>query len=165
MLSERQRRQAVARQFEIQMPKYPLSIRERLTNYRYKMFDEERGVELLAICLHSSFSFYELRMNLQRYGIELAIVQRHDACIPLRCLELDSGLMFAPASTPVGVSRPIEEIQRKNATEMRLFLSELITGTERAYQELAAMPERTRKRYIALREQYLQPKIGRPWAS
>jgi len=165
MQSERQRRQAVARQFEIQMPKYPLSIRERLTNYRYKMFDEKRNVELLAICLLSSFSFYELRMNLQRYGIELAIVQRHDACIPLWCLELDSGMMFAPASIPVGIARPTEQIQRRNKDEMHLFLSELITGTERAYHELATMPERTRKRYIALREQYLQPKVGRPWAS
>lgn len=55
MQSERQRRQTVARQFEIQMPKYPLKILERLTNYRYLMFDEEREVEMLGICLLSSF--------------------------------------------------------------------------------------------------------------
>jgi hypothetical protein len=85
--------------------------------------------------------------------------------IPLWCLEMDSGMMFAPASTPIGIARPTEQIQRRNKDEMHLFLSELITGTERAYQELKNMPDRTRKRYLQLREQYLQPKVGRPWAS
>jgi hypothetical protein len=31
--------------------------------------------------------------------------------------------------------------------------------------ELKDMPDRTRQRYLVLREQYLQPKVGRPWAS
>jgi len=165
MSSERQRRAGVMRQFEIQMPKYPLKILKRLTNFKYLMFEEEKEIEMLTTVLVSSFDFYELRMNIQRYGVALVVVQRHDACVPLWCLELDSGVLYAPASTPTDIARPDDQIQRRNKDEMHLFLSELITGTERAYQELRDMPERTRKRYLALREKYLLPKVGRPWSS
>src|SRR5260370_40566271 len=58
-ISPRQRRAGVMRQFELQMPKYPLRIVERLTNYRYRMFDEARGAEMLATVLVSSFDFYQ----------------------------------------------------------------------------------------------------------
>ena len=54
-MDERQRRIATTRQFELQMPKYPLKILERLTNFRYRMIEEDRNMEMLATVLASSF--------------------------------------------------------------------------------------------------------------
>jgi len=81
-LSERQKRALVAHQFELQMPKYPLKILERLTNYRYRMYDEKLEVEELATTLAHSFDFYEYRMNL-RGGIDLIVCQKHNSALPV----------------------------------------------------------------------------------
>ena len=95
-MSERQRRIAVMRQFELQYPKYPLQILERLTNFRYRMFEQERKMEMLATVLASSFDFYEHRLNLSKYGFSLIICQRHNAAVPLFVLELDTGMLYEP---------------------------------------------------------------------
>src|SRR2546430_16117511 len=86
VLSERQKRALVAHQFELQMPKYPLKILERLTNYRYRMYDEKLEVEELATTLAHSFDFYEYRLNLQS-GVDLIVCQKHNAVLPVWCLE------------------------------------------------------------------------------
>lgn len=171
MLSERQQRIAVMRQFELQYPKYPLDILERLTNFRYRMFEQERGVEMLATVLASSFDFYEHRLNLSKHGFTLIICQKHNAAVPLFTLELDSGMLYEPAAVPdrapdrrpesTGEAKRI----RRTPDEMKILLSQIILGAKAGMAELEAMPDRTRQRYLALREQYLQLKIGRPWAS
>src|SRR3954451_9638661 len=99
-MSERQERVAIMRQFELQMPKYPLRILERLTNFRHRMLEQERGMEMLATVLASSFDFYEHRLNLAKHGFSLIICQKHNAAVPLFTLELDTGMLYEPGTTP-----------------------------------------------------------------
>jgi len=164
------------RQFELQMPKYPLKILERLTNFRYRMFEEERGVEMLATVLASSFDFYEHRLNLAKHGFSLIVCQKHNAAVPLFTLELDTGMLYEPSATPDKAPdrRPnkapdeaTKEAKRKRRTadEMKILISQIIIGAQSGMNELEHMPDRTRQYYLVLRELYLQPKVGRPWAS
>jgi len=145
-LTERQKRALVAQQFELQMPKYPLKILDRLTNYRYRMYDEKLKVEELATTLAHSFDFYEYRMNL-RGGIQLIVCQLHNSALPVWCLELETTMLYKPGTAP-DMDRPIEGRKRRTA-----------------YEELEDMEPRTRQRYLDLRQRYLKPKVGRPWMS
>ncbi len=163
-ISERQRRLAVTRQFELQMPKYPLQIIERLTNFRYRVFEQERGIEMLATVLASSFDFYEHRLNLAKNGFTLIVCQKHNAAVPLWTLELDTGAMYDPG-TINALGRPQGSRKRRTADEQCILISQIILGAQAGMEELEDMPERTRQRYLAMRAAYLQPKIGRPWAS
>jgi hypothetical protein len=173
MLSERQRRIAVMRQFELQMPKYPLRILERLTNFRYRMFEQERQVEMLATVLASSWDFYEHRLNLSKHGFSMVVCQKHNAAVPLFVLELDTGMLYEPGAVPdkapdrALIKAPAKEGHRKRRTpdEIKIFVSQIIIGASAGMVELHNMPDRTRQYYLQLREQYLQPKVGRPWAS
>jgi hypothetical protein len=154
------------------MPKYPLRILERLTNFRYHMFEEQRGVEMLATVLASSFDFYEHRLNLSKHGFSLIVCQKHNAAVPLFTLELTTGILYEPAAVPDRApdrspDKPVIEGRRRRRTrdEQRILISQIILGASAGMRELEHMPERTRQYYLVLREQYLQPKVGRPWAS
>lgn len=160
-MDERQKRVAVMRQFELQYPKYPIRILERLTNFRYRLFNEQHNVEMLATVLPSSFDFYEHRLNLAKHGFSLIVCQKHNAAVPLFTLELDTGVLYEPATTPD--KRPVRK--RRTTDEMKILISQIIIGAQSGMAELEGMPERTRQRYLQLREQFLQPKVGRPWAS
>jgi hypothetical protein len=159
--SERQKRALVARQFELQMPKYPLRILERLSNYRYKMFDEARKVEELATTLASSFDFYEYRMNL-RGGIDLIVCQKHNSALPVWCLELETAMLYKPGTGPE-LDRP--DRKRRTADEQKLFISQLILGVDVARDELLRLDPRSQQRYLLLRQKYLKARLGRPWVS
>jgi hypothetical protein len=159
-------------QLELQMPKYPMKILERLTNFRYRMFEEERQLEMLATVLASSWDFYEHRLNLGKYGFSMVICQKHNAAVPLFVLELDTSILYEPAAIPDkapdhDISTMTIEKKRKRRTpdEQKILISQIILGASAGMSELKAMPERTRQYYLVLREQYLQPKVGRPWAS
>jgi hypothetical protein len=160
-MTEQQTRKAVMRQLELQMPRYPMKIVERLTNFRYRMFEEERGVEMLATVLASSWDFYEHRLNLSKHGFILVICQKHNAAVPLYCLELDTGVLYEPGAVPTLRS----DRKRRTTDEMRILISQIIIGSDAGMSELHSMPDRTRQRYLKLREAYLLPKVGRPWAS
>lgn len=160
-LTERQKRAMVARQFELQMPKYPLKILDRLSNYRYKMLDEARKVEELATTLARSFDFYEYRMNL-RGGIDLIVCQKHNAALPVWCLELETAMLYQPGTGPE-IDRP--DRKRRTQDEQKLFISQLVLGVDVAHEELREMDPRTRQRYLALRQKYLKTRPGRPWVS
>src|SRR5712675_403506 len=154
-------RKQVMRQFELQMPKYPLKILERLTNFRYRMFEEQRGVEMLATVLVSSFDFYEHRLNLAKHGYSLIVAQKHNAAVPLFVLELDTGVLYEPGT--ITNDRPVRK--RRTSDEMKVLISQIIIGAKAGMSELESMPERTRQRYLQLRAEYLMPRVGRPWAS
>lgn len=161
MFSERQRRVATMRQFELQYPKYPLDILERLTNFRYRTFEQERNQEMLATVLATSWDFYEHRLNLAKHGFSLIICQKHNSACPLFVLELDTQVMYEPGAVP----ERREERKRRTSDEQKILISQIIIGASAGMAELKDMPDRTRQRYLVLREQYLQPKVGRPWAS
>lgn len=162
-MTERQKRQAAMYQFELQAgPRFGMEVRERLTNYRYVLHDLTYQKDLTAMVLAESFDFYEYRLNKGAKRVDLVICQRHNAALPIRVLELETGDMYTPGAIP-----PIARPQRvkRNREESRLFVSMLLAGIDGAYEDLRAMPERTRQRYLAMRDEYLKPKVGRPWAS
>jgi hypothetical protein len=169
-LSERQKRALVAHQFELQMPKYPLKILDRLSNFRYRMFDEKLRKEELATTLAHSFDFYEYRMNL-RGGIDLIICQKHNAALPIWCLELETAMLYDPSAVPDiapdrALKKPLEgKKRRRTQDEQKLFISQLVLGVDTAYDALSTMDPRTQQRYLILRQKYLKTKPGRPWVS
>lgn len=127
---------------------------------------------MLATVLASSWDFYEHRLNLSKHGFSMIICQKHNAAVPLFTLELDTGMLYEPAAVPDRApdrktTTLSQEKQRKRRTpdEMKILVSQIILGASVGMAELENMPERNRQRYLALREQYLQPKVGRPWAS
>ena len=120
---------------------------------------------MLATTLASSWDFYEHRLNLGKYGFSMIICQKHNASVPLFTLELDTCVLYEPGAVPD--RRPVTESKRKRRTpdEQKILISQIIIGASAGMIELKDMPDRTRQRYLLLREQYLQPKVGRPWAS
>ncbi len=160
--TERQQREQAAYQFELQASKLYLAVRKRLANYRYVVKDELKGVELTAIVLACSFDFYEYRLNRGKQRVDLLVVQRHNAVVPLRVISLDASSEYEPGSSPALVRTGAK---RPNHEETMLLVSKLVLGIEEAKEELAAMPIRTRQRYLQRRDEYLRPRVGRPWAS
>jgi hypothetical protein len=134
---------------------------ERLTNFRYRMIEEDRNQEMLATVLASSFDFYEHRLNLAKHDLSLIVCQKHNAAAPIFTLELDTGILYEPGTPPD--TRAIRK--RRTADEQKVLISQIIIGAEVGMRELRAMPARSRERYLALRAEYLRPKVGRPWAS
>jgi hypothetical protein len=160
-------------QLELQMPKYPMKILERLTNFRYRMFEEERQLGMLATVLASSWDFYEHRLNLSKHGFNMVICQKHNAAVPLFVLELDTCMLYEPGAVPdKAPDRALKKTsdkegkrKRRTPDEQKILISRIIIGASAGMAELKDMPDRTRQYYLQLREQYLQPKVGRPWAS
>src|SRR2546425_4688636 len=131
-VSQRQKREAAAYQFELQADKLNLSIVRMMTNYRYIIQDTYQSTELTAMVLCCSFDFYEYRINQGKQRIDLLIVQRHNAVVPLRVIELTTGNDYQPGATPV-LKR--EKVLRRNSEEVRLFVSKLLLGLEAAEKE------------------------------
>src|SRR5690348_10021388 len=105
-LTERQRRRNVMYQFEMQaLPRFNFQVRERLTNYRFLLHDLAYQVDLTAMVLAESFDFYEYRLNRCAQRVELVICQRHNAALPIRVLELDTGNMYNPGAIPEHIDR------------------------------------------------------------
>jgi hypothetical protein len=159
----RQRREQAAYHFELQAERLYLSVLQRLTNYRYRVRDTLRGVELTAMVLSHTFDFYEYRLNKGKQRVDLLIVQQHNAVVPLPVLCLADSRFYDPGQPPATTARP--GARRRNAEERRLLLSKLLLGLESATDELARLSPRSRRRYATLCREYLKPRVGRPWAS
>jgi len=160
--TDRQKREAAAYQFELQASKLFLSVRRRLTNYRYLIQDETTGEELTAMVLCSTWDFYEYRLNRGRQRLDLLIVQHHNAVVPLPVISLDTSREYTPGAVP-DIGRA--NAKRPNHEEAMLLVSKLLLGVDGVERELECMPVRTRQRYLQRCKQYLQPRVGRPWAS
>src|SRR5258706_11145824 len=160
--TERQKREEAAYQFELQADKLYLSVHQRLTNYRYVIQDETKGKELTAMVLCNSWDFYEYRLNRGKQRIDLLIVQRHNAVVPLPVLSLEASREYTPGNVP--------ELGRANAKkpnheETMLLASKLLLGIEGGEAELQKLSPRSQQRYKQRCRQYLRPRTGRPWAS
>ncbi len=161
-LTERQRREAAAYQFEIQADRLCLSVKQRLTNFRYVVHDHLKDTDLTCIVLAETFDYYEYRLNRGKKRVDLLIVQKHNAVVPVRVLCLDDDREYDVGKAPE-VNR--ENAQRRNRHEVMLVISQLLLGTQSAQDALDAMPARMRQRYLQKRDEYLKPRVGRPWAS
>jgi hypothetical protein len=159
----RDQRERASYQFELESIRLGFTVVRKLTNYRYVVRDNQTGGEYTGLVLPCSFDFYEYRLNKGNRRIDLLIVQRHNAVVPLRVISLERVTSFAPLAEPPAIDRDTR--QRRNHEETMLLVSKLLLNFESAQAELSAMPNRTRQRYIQRCEDYLRPRIGRPWAS
>lgn len=160
--TERQQREEAAYQFELQADKLYLAISKRLSNYRYVIQDEAKGRELTAMVLCSSWDFYEYRLNRGKQRIDLLVVQRHNAVVPLPVLSLETSREYTPGTVP-DIGRA--HAKKPNHEETMLLVSKLLLGLDGVEAELAQLSLRSQQRYKQRCKAYLRPRQGRPWAS
>ena len=160
--TERQQREAAAYQFELQADKLYLAISKRLSNYRYVIQDEAKGQELTAMVLCSSWDFYEYRLNRGKQRIDLLVVQRHNAVVPLPVLSLETNREYTLGSVP-DIGR--FNARKPNHEETMLLVSKLLLGVDGVEAELATLSLRSQQRYKQRCKAYLSSRQGRPWAS
>jgi hypothetical protein len=158
----KEKREQVAYQFELEAVRLGFVVERRRSNYRYIVTDQQQKKEYTALVLPSSFDFYEYRINLRKRRIDLLIVERHNAVVPIRVVSLSQVEDYPPLHVPV-LTR--SKAKRRNHEEKGLLLSKLILNFESAERELAMLDPRTRRRYRAEMREYLHARIGRPWAS
>ena len=161
-LTDRQKREAAAYQFELQASKLFLSVGRRMTNYRYLVRDEMTNEQHTAMVLACTWDFYEYRLNRGRTRVDLLIVGRHNAVSPLPVISLEESREYPPGAPP-DLARP--GARRPNHEETMLLVSKLILGVEEVERQLDGLPRRTRQRYLQRARHYLGPRVGRPWAS
>lgn len=159
-----ERRQELAYQFELEAIRLGFTVVKRLPNYRYVLQDQQDRADYRAVILPTSFDFYETRLNCSKgqRAFDLLIVERHNAVVPLRVLSLSQVTCYAPLHVPDLGPRGAKPHTHE---EKCLLLSKLLLNFESARDELAAMTPRSRQRYARLTATYLQPHVGRPWAS
>lgn len=160
-MQDKAARQRIMHTFELRRPP-GYEIHQRLTNYRYILHDHVHSCERTAIVLVDSWAYYEVRLHRSQKGVDLLIVERHNAVVPATVLELSTGREYRPGTAP-RIER--EDRKKPNHEEANLFVSKLLLGLSGAYEELKDMPKRTQQRYIERRDAMLTAKIGRPWAS
>ena len=155
-------REQLARQFEIESIRLGYVVEQRLTNFRYLVTDSMSGKRYKAVVLPTSFDFYEFRLNSGKARFDLLIVEKHNAAVPVRVLSLTLVTSYEPLVVPC-IER--SNRQRRSREEMQLLLSKLLLNFESAWDEVEHMSHRHRQRFLQLRDDYLKPRIGRPWAS
>jgi hypothetical protein len=161
-LSSRELRKQTAYQFELQAARLQFTILARHSNYRYKLYDERHLRELIAIVVPESFDFYRLRLNRGEQKVDMVICRHHNCILPVRCVSMEESHEYGVHSLPRNMR---SKRARRNSDEVNLLVSQLLLGVKKAYAELATMPDRTRQRYLARRDLYLRPRMGRPWKS
>jgi len=155
-------RKATAYQFELECLRLGYTVERLLTNYRYQVRDTKTGKVYTAMVLPTSFDFYEYRLNSGKRRVDLLIVQRHNAVVPVHVASLSQVRTYDPLAVP-DIER--EHSKRRNHEEVQLLVSKLLLNFESGWDELSSMSERHKRRYLRLRERYLKPRVGRPWAS
>jgi hypothetical protein len=155
-------RKRIAYQFELEAERLNFAVARRLTNYRYIVHDLLKGGTYTAMVLRSSFDFYEFRLNRGKRRVDLLIVERHNAVVPVRVVSLSQIKDYPPLDVPE-IART--RAKRRNPEEANLLLSKLILNFESAEEEIRKMDPRTQQRYHKRKQAYLSARIGRPWAS
>lgn len=153
--------ETVAAQLMIQLDGLDLELIRALPHYKYVVRDRREGDqarELITRCLPDTWSLYEQRMFRAASSVDMLIVQSHNAVAPIPVLSLEDGRYYRAATIPA-ITR--EQLTRRNEKEMRLVVSMLALGLEAGEATLAAMSERSRKRYRALLQDCLKPRPGR----
>jgi hypothetical protein len=155
-------RKRIAYQFELEAARLNFAVERILPNYRYIVQDLLKGGTYTAMVLRSSFDFYEFRLNRGKRRVDMLIVERHNAVVPVRVVSLTQIKDYPPLDVPE-IARP--KAKRRNAEEVNLLLSKLILNFESAEEEISKMDPRTQQRYYKRKQAYLNARIGRPWAS
>jgi len=155
-------REQIARQFEIEAIRLGYAVEQRLPKFRYRVLDTVNGRRYRAIVLPTSFDFHEYRLNSGKTRFDLLIVSKHTAAVPIHVVSLTQVTTYEPLSVPT-----LEDKGRRRRTreEMHLLVSKLLLNFEGAWEELEQMSRRHRDRFLRMRDEYLKPRVGRPWAS
>lgn len=151
----------VAAQLHLQLDGMDMEIVRTLPFYKYAVRDLRNGdesSELIARCLPDTWSLYEQRFYHAAKAVNLLIVQSHNAVSPIAVLSLEDGHYYQAGAAPT-LARP--DLVRRNQQEQRLIISMLALGLEAGDQALAAMSEKSRRRYRAMLQDYLQRRRGR----
>jgi hypothetical protein len=156
-------REETAYQFEQEIVRLAFTVQEKLRNYRYIVTDNRTHKQYTAMVLPTSFDYYEFHLNRGKRRVDLLIVRRHNAVVPIAVLSLSQVQLFEPLAVP-DLGR--EESKRRNHEEANLLLSELLLNFESAWEEVnEQMSDRQRQRYQRRVKEYSRGRIGRPWAS
>lgn len=151
----------VAAQFTLQLDSMDLELVRALPFYKYQVRDVRAGDmsrEMIARCLPDTWSLYEQRFYQIAKTVDLLIVRDHNAVSPVPVLSLATGHYYQAGAIPP-IVRP--QMARRNEREQRLILSLLALGLEAGDEALAAMSEKSRKRYKAMVSRYLKRPRGR----
>jgi hypothetical protein len=159
-------REQVAYQFHQEAIRLHLVVEESLGNYRYRVYDNHTNKRYIAMVLPCSFDYYEFRLNVARKrktkNSDMLIVEHHNAVVPVPVCSLSQVRIYEPLEAPA-LHR--KDSKRRNHEESMLLLSKLILNFESAYDELSEMTLRSKQRYLAMRAEYLKPRIGRAMGS
>jgi hypothetical protein len=151
----------VAAQLVLQSDGLDLEVICTLPFYKYRVRDLRAGDQaapMVARCLPDTWSLYEQRFHQAAKSIDLLIVRDHNAASPVPVLSLEDGRYYRAGAIP-DVIRP--DMQRRNQREQRLIVSLLALGLEAGDQALAAMSEKSQRRYKAMLSDYLKRPRGR----
>jgi hypothetical protein len=151
----------VVAQLILQADAMDLELVHALPFYKYQVRDLRAGDQaplLIARCLPSTWSLYEQRFWHAARTIDLLIVREHNAVAPVPVLSLETGHYYQAGAIP-SIERA--ERHRRNEREQHLIISLLALGMEAGDQALAAMSERSRRRYKAMLSDCLKRPRGR----
>lgn len=159
-------REQVAYQFHQEAIRLHLVVEESLGNYRYRVLDRQTSKQHIAMVLPCTFDYYEFRLNVARKrktkNADMLIVEHHNAVVPVPVCSLSQVRIYEPLEVPQAHRK---DSKRRNHEESMLLLSKLILNFESAFDELSKMTPRTSRRYLAMRAEYLKPRIGRAMGS
>lgn len=118
-------------------------------------------VHLLAVIVVNSSDYWELRLHLsKRANVGMVICWKHDSCLPVGVLSLETGQTSEPYAIPTGHD-PIAEGRTRGTS--KVFMGMLLSGVQRAYDALNNdMPYQTKNRYLHRLQALSKHKRGRP---
>lgn len=112
-----------------------------------------------ALCLVKSSDYWQHRLHLTAPEVSLVVCMRHDTVLPLDCLELRTGHHYTAFQEPQ--QKPA---RRNNRHAALIFLGQLLSGDDSAWQRLNEFPESTKYRYLSSVKRYSKRRQGRPLA-
>lgn len=151
----------VAALLVLQLDGMDLEIVRALPFYKFAVRDLRTGDdsrEMVARCLPDTWSLYEQRFYHAAKSVDLLIVRDHNAASPVPVLSLTDGHYYQPGSIPA-ITRP--DLTRRNQREQRLIVSMLALGLEDGDKALAAMSEKSQRRYKTMLSESLKKPRGR----
>ena len=154
-----EKRKQLALQFQQECFRLQMKIVRMSGNFLFVIHDN--GREYRALILPTTFDYYEYRLNVGKVRVDMLIVERHNAVVPITVTSLQDVTTWEPLAAP-DLGR--ESRAKNNKDDAHLLLSKYILNFEGAYEELARMNPRSRRRYNQRRAQYLKKKRGRPLA-
>ncbi|QBD78003.1 hypothetical protein EPA93_19180 [Ktedonosporobacter rubrisoli] len=125
------------------------------TNEPYQFTCRLNWIPQRACMLVSSSDYWAKCLHLQKHGITLFVVWKHNSCIPYDVLCLEDGKHYLAYTCAV-------ESTRRTKRTSKVFLGQLLCGVQSAFDTLKEMPYSSRRRYEVLLEYYTHRRKGRP---